>query len=507
MSEQHDHNHSKHHHHHDHDAKQKPALEHGHDHDHDTGAEELATLTSVGIDIGSSTSHLMFSRLRVGYPSFQRRQPEVLSRKVISRSRVLLTPFTGDWMIQPEPLRELIRSGFEEAGLTPDDVDTGAVIITGQAARRANARKIAELFSDYAGRFVCATAGARLETVLAANGSGAVHLSREKGLNLLNVDIGGGTTKVALVSRGRLLDTAAFNIGARLAAAGDDGRVIRLEDTGVQLLESLGRRVSLGDALDGETRSLMAKTMAELLLRMLRQEDPPWGDFVVVPFAQRFSLADIDGVLFSGGVSEYIYGREPVTFGDLGPILGQEIRKQMQLQGLRVLEAQEGLRATVIGASQYSIQMSGETIYIPNGDSLPLRNLRVFPVGVDWERPVTERAEKALLAMVRAIDPEVKDDPFALAVATPPFLGYGSALELAEGIRRALLALEPDERPRALIFQQNIGQVIGKTISNDFKLPCIDEVSLSELDFVDIGQPVDGEGFVPVVVKSLAFGS
>ena len=506
MSDQHDHKHG-HEHDHPHDAKSPPAHEHGHDHDHDTGAEELTTLTSVGIDIGSSTSHLIFSRLRVGYPSFQRRQPQVLDRKVISRSRVLLTPFTADWAIQPEPLRELIRTGFEDAGLTPNDIDTGAVIITGQAARRANARKIAELFSDYAGRFVCATAGARLETVLAANGSGAVHVSRERGINLLNVDVGGGTTKVALIARGRLLDTAAFNIGARLVACGDDGRVSRLEDTGGKLLESLGRRISLGDELDGETRSLMAKKMAELLLKMLRQEKPPWDDFTVVPFSQSFSLADIDGVLFSGGVSEYIYGREAVTFGDLGPLLGQEIRKQTQLQGLRILETQEGLRATVIGASQYSIQLSGETIYVPDRECLPLRNLRVFPVGVDWERPVTERAQKALLAMVRAIDPEVKGDPFALAIATPPFLGYGSALELAEGIRKALLALRPDERPQALIFQQNIGQVIGKTLSNDFKLPCIDEVSLSELDFIDIGQPVDGEGFVPVVVKSLAFGA
>ena len=89
---------------------------HGHDHDGAVGPH--THLTSVGIDIGSSTSHLMFSQLLIGYPSLHQRRPMVLERRVIARSRILLTPFSGDWNIEAEPLKELVDATFQEAGLT-----------------------------------------------------------------------------------------------------------------------------------------------------------------------------------------------------------------------------------------------------------------------------------------------------------------------------------------------------------------------------------------------------
>ena len=180
---------------------------HGHEHDGAVGPH--THLTSVGIDIGSSTLHLMFSQLLIGYPSLHQRRPMVLERRVIARSRILLTPFSGDWNIEAAPLKALVDATFQEAGLAREDIDTGAVIITGEAARRENARKIAELFSDEAGRFVCATAGPNLETIMAAHGSGAVLKSREEGLTVLNIDVGGGTTKVSVIDDGRIRRTAA----------------------------------------------------------------------------------------------------------------------------------------------------------------------------------------------------------------------------------------------------------------------------------------------------------
>jgi len=195
---------------------------HGHDHEGAVGPH--THLTSVGIDIGSSTSHLMFSRLLIGYPSVLQRKPIVLEREVIARSPILLTPFSGDWNIEAEPLKALVDRTFREADLTRDDIDTGAVIITGEAARRDNARKIAELFSDDAGRFVCATAGPMLETIMAAHGSGAVLHSRELSKTLLNIDVGGGTTKISLIDNGKIRATAAVNIGARLVAHDIVGR-------------------------------------------------------------------------------------------------------------------------------------------------------------------------------------------------------------------------------------------------------------------------------------------
>src|SRR4051812_35846898 len=237
---------------------------HGHDHEGAVGPH--THLTSVGIDIGSSTSHLMFSQLLIGYPSLHQRKPVVLERKVIARSPILLTPFSGNWDIETEPLRDLVERTFKEAGLTRAEIDTGAVIITGEAARRDNAQKVAELFSDEAGRFVCATAGPTLETIMAAHGSGAVLKSREEGLTLLNIDIGGGTTKMRRIEGGRIRGTTAINVGARLLAYDDRGFINRLETAGRRFLRELGEDLSVGAKLPEQLRDRLARCMAQALL-------------------------------------------------------------------------------------------------------------------------------------------------------------------------------------------------------------------------------------------------
>ena len=366
--------------------------DHGHDHEGLVGPH--THLTSVGIDIGSSTSHLMFSRLLIGYPSLLQRKPIVVERNVIARSPILLTPFSGDWNIEAEPLRELIDDTFKEAGLTRDHIDTGAVIITGEAARRDNAGKIAELFADETGKFVCATAGPTLETIMAAHGSGAVLTSREQGLTLLNIDVGGGTTKISVIVDGTIRGTTAVNIGARLVAHDGAESVIRLEKGGRRFLAALGQNIDYGAKISDDLRQRLAARMAHVLFDAVAEGKQPWDEFYLSsPLGE---LPKIDGILFSGGVAEYIYGRETQDFGDLGPYLGREIRKQADVRGFNILDAGEGIRATVIGASQYTVQLSGETIFIPESMSLPVRNLRVFVTQVDWDAPVSDRAEAAV---------------------------------------------------------------------------------------------------------------
>ena len=475
-----------------------------HGHDHGDGAGPHTHLTSVGIDIGSSTSHLMFSELRIGYPSPHQRRPEVLERVVIARSRILLTPFAGDWLIQAEPLRELVDSTFQKAGLTRDQIDTGAVIVTGEAARRDNAAKIAELFADEAGKFVCATAGPTLETIMAAYGSGAVEKSREEGLSLLNIDLGGGTTKVSMIEGGRIRRSIALNVGARLIAYDGSGIVTRLEKAGRRFLEDLGLDLNVGDQINDERRTRMAARMSKALFDGLTGGDPPWNDFYVT--AGFRELPAFNGIVFSGGVSEYIYGRENDSFGDLGPYLARAIKKDAERRGFAIVESGEGIRATVIGASQYTVQLSGETIFVPENARLPIRNLRVFVTRVDWDAPVAERTANVVKETLKARDPEVCGSPFALIFTSPPFLGYGAAQELAKGIDQALTELGSEDIPQLLVFDQNVARVVGGVLSRKWNLPCIDEISLSELDFIDVGEPVEGEGFVPVVIKSLAFG-
>jgi ethanolamine utilization protein EutA len=473
-------------------------------HEHDGALGPHTHLTSVGIDIGSSTSHLMFSQLMIGYPSLHQRRPQILERRVIARSRILLTPFSGDWNIEAQPLRELVDATFDEAGLSREQVDTGAVIITGEAARRENAQKIAELFSDQAGRFVCATAGPKLETIMAAHGSGAVLRSREEGLTLLNIDVGGGTTKMSLIDDGRIVGTTAMNIGARLVAHDETEVITRLETGGSRFLSDLGYTLNGGARIDNNLRFDLAARMAHVLFDALAGKAPPWHEFYIAP--PLGDLPEIDGILFSGGVSEYIYGREETAFGDLGQQLGREIKKQAEKRGFKMFNAGEGIRATVIGASQYTVQLSGETIYVPQRAALPVRNLRVFVVRVDWNSPVAERAARAIEVVLGSRDPEVCGSRFALAFSTPPFLGYGVTQDLAKGIDLALGSLQAEHRPEILVFEQNIGRVIGGLLADRWDIPCVDEVSLSELDFIDVGEIVTDETFVPVVVKSLAFG-
>ncbi len=476
--------------------------DHGHDHEGAVGPH--THLTSVGIDIGSSTSHLMFSQLLIGYPSVLRRKPVVLERRVIARSPILLTPFSGDWSIEAGPLKELVDQTFREAGLGRDDIDTGAVIITGEAARRDNAAKIAELFADETGKFVCATAGPTLETIMAAHGSGAVAQSRDQGLTLLNIDVGGGTTKVSAIEEGKIRATTAVNVGARLLAYNGADEIVRLEGAGRKFLAALGESLAVGDKVSGELCERLANRMAQALFDALTADKPPWSDFYITPPLDK--LPRIDGILFSGGVSEYIYGRESAAFGDLGPCLGRALRVETERRGFNILGAAEGIRATVIGASQYTVQLSGETIFMPPAMTLPVRNLRVFLVEADWDGAIAEKVENAVIKTLGRRDPEVLGSPFALAVSTPAFIGYGAAQEMAKGIDRALSKLGQDDRPVALVFGQNVGQVVGGVLSSKWNMPCIDEVTLSELDFIDIGEVVQGEGFVPVVIKSLAFG-
>jgi ethanolamine utilization protein EutA len=476
--------------------------DHGHDHEGAVGPH--THLTSVGIDIGSSTSHLMFSRLLIGYPSVLQRKPIVLERNVIARSPILLTPFSGDWNIEAGPLKELVDNTFQEAGLSRENIDTGAVIITGEAARRDNAQKIAELFSDESGRFVCATAGPTLETIMAAHGSGAVQQSRDQGLVLLNIDVGGGTTKISLIDNGKIRGTTAVNIGARLVAHDGAETIVRLEKGGRRFLADLGESLDIGAKIPDELRARLAARMALTLFDAMTKNAEPWADFYVI--SGLGELPAIDGILFSGGVSEYIYAREAQTFGDLGPYLGRAIRREAESRGFNILEAGEGIRATVIGASQYTVQLSGETIFIPKSMQLPARNLRVFVASVNWEAPVADKTEIAVKRALGERDPEVRGTPFVLAFSTPAFNGYGAVQDMARGIDRALTSLPAEDCPAALVFVQNVGQVVGGMLSEKWDMPCVDEVSLSELDFIDLGEVVESEGFLPVVIKSLAFG-
>jgi len=468
--------------------------------------QERIDLRSVGIDIGSSTSHLTFSRLvlrRMGVNLSSRFR--VVYREVTHQSPILLTPYRDQVTIDTEQLGGFIHEAYHGAGLSPEGIDTGAVVATGEAAKKENAEAILALFAREAGRFVCAAAGPQLEAIMAAHGSGAVARSREGG-TVLNVDIGGGTTKLALCRGGAVVDTAIVNVGGRLVAY-EDGRISRLEGPGAQLGEAVGERFALGGRIDEAAGAAVVEKMVDCIFELM--ERGPLSPLTrslmhTPPFSDRDR---IHALMFSGGVSEYIYGRESSEFGDLGKMLGDAIRRRLEPHAMRTLLVQpvEGIRATVIGAAQYTVQVRGSTIFYSRPDLLPLRNLPVL--AVDLSEPLS--AGGVATAVRRAVsshDAELTSGALALAIRWPFGSAYSELRALGEGL---IELVGGRQTPVVLAFDRDIARLVGRLLTEelgaDSNLIAVDEVELATFDYIDVGAPLRPSGVIPLVIKSLVF--
>jgi ethanolamine utilization protein EutA len=467
---------------------------------------DRVVLRSVGVDIGTSTSHMIFSRLTL------ERQGQRLSsrftvtdRTVLFRSPVIFTPYARTGQIDAASLGGFINAAYNDAGALRTDIDAGAVITTGEAALRDNARSIAELFSEEVGKFVCATAGPNLESLLAAHGSGAVELSRNGDGPLLNVDVGGGTTKFAVCRGGRVEETAAIHLGARLLAWDNNGALTRVEDAGRRLAASAGISGSLSVGVRMESADLdrLAEHMAETVLRIVTG-DRGSNLWITPPLS---GAAPFTRIQFSGGVAEYVYTRETRDFGDLGPRLAGALRRRVEALGIQMLAPVEAIRATCIGASQYTVQLSGDTIFISDPDVLPLRSVQA--VRLPQAKPSAQAIENSVRQGMARLDLGNGDGQhFALAVHWHHGSDYASLRELCAGVVAAL----PDLRrghPLVLVIDADVAGIVGALLKEEFgangAIVCIDQVLLREFDYIDIGRPLPDQGVVPVVVKSLVF--
>ena len=302
--------------------------------------EEELRLTSVGVDIGSSTTHLVFSRLELTLEGSRYR---VTRREVLNESEILLTPYVDETRIDVEALEAFINQQYKNARIRRDEVDTGALILTGVAVRRRNARAIAELFAEEAGKFVAVSAGDGLEATMAAHGSGAVAHSGKIGGVVLNIDIGGGTSKFAVCNNGKVQEVSAIDIGARLLAFNNDGAVARIEEAGRKHAGWAGFNVQLGQKIPQDLLRSMASGMVDKLFAMLKPESMNDDIKQLLRLPPLTYRGEIDCVMFSGGVSEFIYNREKTSFGDLGPLIADEIHHRMA-EGLSGTPVQTLLR-------------------------------------------------------------------------------------------------------------------------------------------------------------------
>ncbi len=487
------------------------------DENHPMWRSERISLTSVGIDIGSSTSHLVFSRLIL------RRQGVVLSsrfvvvsREILFESPILLTPYVDKTTIDTHQLDGFIQQAYRGANLAPNNIDTGALILTGEAAKKENAEAVAALFAAQAGKFVCATAGHNLEAVLAAYGSGAIKRTTDEGgdFTVMNVDVGGGTCKISISRHGAVVDTACLEVGARLVALGPDSKINRLEDAGAKIAEASGIQLSLGGALKESDKESMTQTICGALFEVLERGklSPLTETLMLTPplgFKDR-----IDVMTFSGGVSEYVYGREKTDYGDLGNHMGREVRTRAEAfsnkHSIRVVVPEVRIRATVIGASQYTVQVSGNTIYLSDGGLLPLRNVQVVIPYIKQEEPLdVAHVKEAVEASLKRFDIQDGERPAALAVHWELGPSYPLIRTLAEGISQGMKQHVDRGQPIVLVFDADIAKLVGNIIEKEL-LPgadiiSIDGIDLKDFDFIDIGEEIPDAKAVPVVIKSLIF--
>jgi ethanolamine utilization protein EutA len=498
------------------------AADHDHDHFDEGGnpedsplwAQDHVTLRSVGIDIGSSGTQVIFSRIEL------RRMGEelssryfVVSRETLYQSPVALTPYRSEELIDDAGLAAIIDAAFAGAGLHPDDIDAGVVILTGEALRRENAGAIAGLLAEQRGEFVCASAGHHMEAMLAAYGSGAARVSADSGKCVLNIDIGGGTTKLALVERGKVTATAALHVGGRLLVV-DSGRIVRLDPAGKRLAELAGFRWDRGDAAAAVAMERVAERMAESILASVAARPMPAevrGLFLTEPLAD---LARVDGVMFSGGVAEYVYQRETRDFGDLGRLLGLALRRRLDAGALPwpLLPPGECIRATALGASEYSVQLSGNTIYISDpGALLPRRNLQVLqPAYACAERIDPDALAQAIREHFTAFDLVEGESDAALALRWEGAPSYERVAAFAQGVRRGLAGTIAKGRPVYIMLDGDIAQTLGAILRDEMgvasEMLVIDGVVLWDFDYIDLGRIRMPSQTVPVTVKSLVFG-
>jgi ethanolamine utilization protein EutA len=475
-------------------------------------AADNLELTTVGIDIGSSTSHLMFARLHM------RRLASGLSsrfvtvkRDILWRSPILLTPYRNDTLIDAQALGHFVRKSYADAGLARGDVDSGAVILTGVALTRPNARAIADLFADEAGKFVCASAGHHLEATMAAHGSGTVALSRRRGITALNVDIGGGTSKFSLVENGIVIATAAIAIGGRLLVTDAQDRVLRVEEPIRKIARSLNVDLVVGDVLTAGRRWSLANRMAHWLVDILAGAplDATARDLLVTaPLPPR--PAWLAAVTFSGGVAEFMFGRETQHFGDLGPDLARALQDVLAHRAINVpvWDPGQGIRATVTGAAQFTVQVSGSTILVSAPDRLPLRNLPV--VSCWFAGPIDSgTVAQAIGAALERSDLTDGVQPVALAFAWKGDPLYADLYAVAAGICAALPRTLASPTGLVLLIDGDIGMTLGRIVTTEVApgaaVVAIDGVQLAEFDYVDIGAIAQPANVVPVIIKSLVF--
>lgn len=479
-------------------------------------ADKTAIL-SVGIDVGTSTTQVVFSKLQMdnagGYFSVPR--VAIVDKEVVYKSEVYMTPLKTDVLIDTDALRDIVAAEFRKAGYRPEDTDSGAVIITGESARKENSDAVLKSLSDFAGDFVVSAAGPDMESLIAGKGSGAWQYSMGHHCRVANLDIGGGTTNVVLFEDGETLARGCLDIGGRLICMNPQGIITKVSPAAAVMAQAAGVSVSVGDRCDELKLTAVTRQMAAALNAylgvgtkdidaILRQIKTPGSSDFPVP-------EKIQAVFFSGGVADLIYHESADTwaYGDIGVLLGRAIRESRLFTDFQKMEPGETIRATVVGAGTYTTTISGSTITYSD-DIFPLKNIPVIKLDEELQEACFAGETEPVIRRIQWVLGQNDEEHFILAMPGKRNPGYMEMKRAAASIRKIMDRVQPPGEPILLVIESDIAKAMGQMIRQqpDLKrqVVAIDSIHVEDGEYVDMGKPMMNGMVIPVVVKTLIFG-
>lgn len=479
-------------------------------------ADKTAIL-SVGIDVGTSTTQVVFSKLQMdnagGYFSVPR--VAIVDKEVVYKSEVYMTPLKTDVLIDTDALRDIVAAEFRKAGYRPEDTDSGAVIITGESARKENSDAVLKSLSDFAGDFVVSAAGPDMESLIAGKGSGAWQYSMDHHCRVANLDIGGGTTNVVLFEDGETLARGCLDIGGRLICMNPQGIITKVSPAAAVMAQAAGVSVSVGDRCDELKLTAVTRQMAAALNAylgvgtkdidaILRQIKTPGSSDFPVP-------EKVQAVFFSGGVADLIYHESADTwaYGDIGVLLGRAIRESRLFTDFQKMEPGETIRATVVGAGTYTTTISGSTITYSD-DIFPLKNIPVIKLDEELQEACFAGETEPVIRRIQWVLGQNDEEHFILAMPGKRNPGYMEMKRAAASIRQIMDRVQPPGEPILLVIERDIAKAMGQMIRQqpDLKrqVVAIDSIHVEDGEYVDMGKPMMNGMVIPVVVKTLIFG-
>lgn len=470
------------------------------------------TLLSVGVDIGTSTTQMILSEISFENMASSYTVPriEITDKNVIYKSDIIITPIDENNAINSEAIKAFIEQEYLNAKIDKSDIQTGAVIITGESARKDNAENVAQALSGFLGDFVVATAGPDLESIIAGKGSG-IHQYSSKHHNLVvNIDIGGGTSNLVVFKDGDILDTACFDIGGRQIKFDQEGRITYLAPKVKTIVEKANLGLKIGHHPDKNDLLYIIHTFIEVLRNAIGQgERNQFYDLLVTNKDLSFlNYKDIEIIGFSGGVADCISNEsfKDLQFDDIGPLLGSEIKMSKLYTENDVVETTETIRATVVGAGSHTMDISGSTISY-DLELLPIKNIPVVHLS---NGDVTELSRIPSI-MTEKISWHTSDGLKNCAISLSGYKNptYQAIMALGDALLLGAQRLLESDFPLVIVLENDMAKSLGhylkSMMKSSEKLICIDRVIANDGDYIDIGEPIARGEVLPVVVKTLVF--